>query len=669
MRTKRLKLWITSGSVLLILVLAGHPPTLSFLYHTPNYLPALGFRILSLLLAVILLGSFQGIGVLISPILGLHKIPKYLQIPVQFFTGFILASVVVYLLGFMGLLYRVILVPIILLGACVAVYNIRSLSFKMLLHFKTSQLEHLEKWVLCCLGLFLIGRLFPVLNFNSFGDPLFYNLPVGRDYLHAGGFQWFEQAEFYWQAGMSDIGLVYLHSLTSHPMLVQLTSQAFYYLTGTLFLLHILHKGLFSKWIPKKHSLWLAFSFIAMDTFRLESIVAKSDYWLAVLLCLITVCLYEIMIEETQEIRLLFWKLILLFAGFCFSIKATSLFFLLPIGIAILLIGARLLPFKSPPFWGFFGVAMALGLLNSVKNQYIFGSPTIPFASDIFQSPYWDRVGLEGMRKLGKLEQGDFLDFPYVLFKLMLGHPVSLLLVTVSLVWRKYYINFRKFPTPQTHFLLILSFSWISGLILWLILLDPHVNHRYVIGLVFLMLLLIVIITFFILRPIFLQNNQRLQYAISGIALMLTISVSHTDVDFLQAKQWFSSKSLHHQWINNNNLAKVQNYLNNITTPETRVLFYYTTQRFHANFIVYGARSFSPRTRFVYSEDENEIKEGLKRIKPKYYVIRKDKIGNSGGLLAKKTYLDDNFMLIRNFNNYLLYKVPEEFVKQLSTNI
>ena len=113
----------------------------------------------------------------------------------------------------------------------------------------------------------------------------------------------------------------------------------------------------------------------------------------------------------------------------------------------------------------------------------------------------------------------------------------------------------------------------------------------------------------------------------------------------------------------------MQNYLNNITTPETRVLFYYTTQRFHANFIVYGSRSFSPRTRFVYSEDENEIKEGLKRIKPKYYVIRKDKIGNSGGLLAKKTYLDDNFMLIRNFNKYLLYKVPEEFVKQLSTKI
>ena len=126
---------------------------------------------------------------------------------------------------------------------------------------------------------------------------------------------------------------------------------------------------------------------------------------------------------------------------------------------------------------------------------------------------------------------------------------------------------------------------------------------------------------------------------------------------FKQARHWISSKSFHQQWKNSNNLARVQDYLNNNSTPETRVLFYYTTQRFHANFIVYGARSFSPRTRFVYSKDEDQIKEGLKRIKPKYYVIRKDKIENSGVLLAKKTYLDENFMLIKNFKEYLLYQI------------
>jgi len=180
------------------------------------------------------------------------------------------------------------------------------------------------------------------------------------------------------------------------------------------------------------------------------------------------------------------------------------------------------------------------------------------------------------------------------------------------------------------------------------------------IGFVFLTLLLIVTITIFVFRPIFLQNHPRWQYVISCIALLLTISVSHIDVDFQQAKNWISSKSFHQQWINSNNLAKVQNYLNKITTPDTRVLFHYTTQRFHANFIVYGARSFSPRTRFVYSKDKNEIMEGFKRIKPEYYVIRKDKIGNSDGLLANKFFLDENFKFLKNFNEYLLYKLPKD---------
>jgi len=301
-------------------VLADHSPTISFLYQTPNFLPALGFRVFSLLLSLVLLGTFYGIGMLICPLMGLRVIPKYLEVPTRFFVGYIIASVAVYLLGFLGILHREIFFLVVLFGSWMTIHKIKTLSFNVFLHFKTSQIEHLEKWVWGCLGIFLIGRLFPVLNFNSFGDPLFYNLPAGRDYLQAGGFQWFDHAEFYSQAGLSDIGLIYLHSLTSHPMLVQLTAQAFYYLTGTLFLLYILHKGLFSKWIPEKHSLWLAFSFIAMDTFRLESIVAKSDYWLAVLLCLIIVCLYEVLTEETQENRLLFWKLIMLFAGLCFSI-------------------------------------------------------------------------------------------------------------------------------------------------------------------------------------------------------------------------------------------------------------------------------------------------------------------------------------------------------------
>ena len=174
-------------------------------------------------------------------------------------------------------------------------------------------------------------------------------------------------------------------------------------------------------------------------------------------------------------------------------------------------------------------------------------------------------------------------------------------------------------------------------------------------------LLLPAIIAAHQLGIMFLPNHKKCQNSVGGIALLLTLSVSHIDVDFQQARHWISSKSFHMHWIGSNSLAEVQNYLNKNVTPKTRVLFHYTTQRFHANFIVYGARSFSPRTRFVYSKDKNEIMEGLKRIKPEYYVIRKNKIGNSGVLLANKSFLDENFKLLKNFKEYLIYKVPKDF--------
>ena len=398
-----------------------------------------------------------------------------------------------------------------------------------------------------------------------------------------------------------------------------------------------------------------------MDTFRLESIVAKSDYWLAVLFCLIIVFLYEALTEENQGIRSQFLILIMLFSGLCLSIKTTSILFLIPLYTGILIFGSQILPWKSPSFWGFFIGAAVLGLLNSAKNHYIFGSPVIPFADNIFQSPYWDKEGLEGIRELSTMKKGDFADFPHVLFRFFLGHPVSLFLVVIAFIWRKHSRIIKKFPVPLIKLQKILSFSWVIGLILWLTLFNPLVNTRYIIGFVFLTLLLPVIFAAKQLVTMFHPNHQKWQNSVGGIALLLTLSVSHIDVDFQQSRHWISSKSLHEQWIENSKLAELQNYLNMNVSPETKVLFHYTTQRFHSNFIVYGARSFSPRTRFVYSKDKNEVKAGLKRITPEYYVIRKDKMGSSGGLLTKKFFLDENFKLLKNFKEYLLYKVPKDF--------
>jgi len=619
------------------------------------------FRLLALLLSIVLLVAFYGIGMTICPFIGLKSIPKYLQEPIFFFIGFLLASTFVYMLGFLRILHIEILLLVIFLGAWITIYKKSKRLFKPIRIFYWSRLGSLEKWTMGIIGLFLVGKLFPVLSYNSFGDPLTYSLPSGRDYLNNGGFKWFEQAEFYWQAGLSDIGLIYIHCLTSHPMLVQFTAQAFYYLTGTLFLLLILHKGLFSKFVPEKHSLWIAFSFIAMSTFRLESIVAKPDYWLAVLLCLILAFIYEILSETNQKKILSYWTAVLMLSGFCLCTKPTSLLFLLPLATGIILFGKHSIPWTHGKFWIASLTATIFGLINTFKSMYIFENPIFPFANNIFLSKYWDQTATEGMRNLFGLEPGSFIEFIQSLIKFLAGHPVNLLLLVTAFIWSFKYREKSTITKPLTDFLIILGSSWVFGLTLWMLFFSPLVYPRFIIGLVFLTLLFLVTFAIYNLRKMFQPNHEKWQNSVGGIALLLTLSVSHIDVDFQQSKHWISSNSLHQQWLESSSIAEIQDYLNNNITPKTRVLFHYTTQRFHANFIVYGARSFSPRTRFVYSNNKNEIKEGLKRIKPEYYVIRKDKIGRSGGLLANKFFLDKNFKFLKDFKEYFLYKVPKYY--------
>ena len=504
-----IRFWIIALSVLFLLVLTGHPTTTSYLYQTSGYLPSIVFRLLSLLLAFVLVISFHGIGLLFCPLIGVSVIPKHMEVPTRFFVGFLLASVAVYLFGFSGTLHNLILPIVILFGAWTSLHKYRNFSIKKLFWLKPIRFQSIELWTLVCLGIFLFGRIFPVLNFNSFGDPLNYSLPSGRDYFQAGEFKWFENAEFYCQAGLSDLGLIYLHSLTNHPMLVQLTAQAFYFISGTLFLLLILHKGLFSKLVPEKHSLWITFSFIAMDTYRLESIVAKPDYWLAVILCLILVFIYEILSETNHEKNLSYWTAVLLLSGLCLSTKPTSMLFLLPLAASILFFVKQRIPWVSTKFWAASIVAAIFGLMNTFKSIYIFENPIFPFANNIFLSKYWDQTAAVGMRNSIGFESGSFMEFVHSVSKFFAGHPVSLILVVASFIWC---LNYRVKDTinkPFKDFLKILSSSLFIGLILWVLIFSPHVFPRFIIGLVFMTLLLPTIIAAHQLGTMFLQNHQK----------------------------------------------------------------------------------------------------------------------------------------------------------------
>ena len=350
---------------------------------------------------------------------------------------------------------------------------------------------------------------------------------------------------FYWQAGLSDIGLIYLHSLTNHPMLVQLTVQAFYFLTGTLFLLLILHKGLFSKFIPEKHSLWIAFSFIAMGTFRLESIVAKPDYWLAVLFCLILVFIYEILSEKINNILLSYWTAVLMLSGLCVSTKPTSMLFLIPLAIGILFFGKYSIPLTTVRFWTVSLASVTLGLMNTFKSIYIFDNPIFPFANNIFLSKYWEQNISEGMSNLFGLEPGRLLEFFQSFLQFLKGHPVSLILLAAAFIFCFSHREKTSITKSQKDYIKILCFSWVIGLTFWILFFNPNIYPRFIIGFVFLTLLLPTTFAIHNLRPMFQPKYQKWQNFIVGIGLLLTLSVSHIDVDFLQARHWISSKSFH----------------------------------------------------------------------------------------------------------------------------
>ena len=130
-------------------------------------------------------------------------------------------------------------------------------------------------------------------------------------------------------------------------------------------------------------------------------------------------------------------QIIMLFSGLCLSIKATSILFLIPLCASILIFGSQILPWRSYSFWCIFIGGVVLGFLNSSKNHYIFGNPIIPFAGNIFHSPYWDKEGLEGIRKLSTIAKGEFVDFPNVFFQFWLGHPVSIFLVLILILMMK----------------------------------------------------------------------------------------------------------------------------------------------------------------------------------------------------------------------------------------
>jgi len=648
------------------LLLLGHNEiATTFLSKTPYIIPALLFRALAFFLSILMLFSFYGIGVIASPFLKLSSLNSGIKHIIRFFSGYACAGALVYLLGILHILHPLVFLAVLIAGLFVAVFSLpQPESFPQLPAW--SSLSRLMKWGWGVIAFCGVSRLFVVLNFNAFGDPLFYTLPSGRDYLRLGGFEWIEHAELYFQAGFSDLLLIYLHSITSNALLVQLTAQSFYYLMGPVLFFCILHFEWFSLHIPKQHSLWLAFSFAGMGMFRLEAIIAKPDYLLIVLLCLILALIHRLWNSPSENQKIALWKSILLLAALCVTIKNTSIFFILPLAFGILLMFKRKLPVFGKRYRGFLPIACLLAMLNILKSWYVYKSPVFPFANQWFKSPYWGDTYI--MNELGSMKSNGLLqmtgeEFQVLLLKIMTfftGNYTSLLLLLCAIVW----LASGKFRGIQQHkdldqILVLTGITWLGSIILWINLLPLNVVPRYVIGSAYLSLLIPAVGSMYFFRETseaMAPNIKKRWEIFAYVSLLLTFTGSHVDVDVNQLKSWASTKSIHQQWVEESSFSELQNYLNQRVSADTLVLFYYTTQRFHANFISYGARWISPRSSFVYTDNKEVLETGLKKIDPKYFVIPKSML-NTSSILSQKTYLAQNFHLEKEFQKYLLYKM------------
>ncbi len=646
----------------LIIALTANGDITAVLFEAPGFFYAAAFRILGFFFCICMICAFAGIGFWAERLLCIRSKYSEFYLLICFFAGYAFAAVIVYVLGFAQLLHSWIFVSAAVIGFISFCHRTKLASIKRnCLDLKKSWIgfSAIEKitWVL--LVVFLLSRLLLTLHYNSFGDPLYYSLPVGKDYLNAGGFAWMDYEIFFTHAGLADFVLIYFHSICENSMLMQISAQTFYFLLGPVLLFYIFHFKLFSRLIPQKHSLWISFSLICINHLKLESIVAKPDYLLAVIFCLIITVLFRILTQDGKNISLSLWKTVLLLGGLCFPIKTTSVFFLVPLSVSILIVCFRIIPWSNREFRRFLFFIPIFSSLNLLKNYFISDNPIFPFANGIFHSPYWDEVGTRMLADTFSFATSGLMDFILAVGRMYLGNPTACLFLVVGFLG----IMTKRSSSDSSskelrRLLLLMAICWVGCLFFWYQFLGPDTYSRFIAAVIFLsyLIIFVAIVCFF---PVYFHKNRRLPIIIGYISLLLSISISNVDARLL--KTVFSNQAFKDHWLNSSvGIGELQNYLNSKNNRDLRVLVYDRGQKFHAKYLVYGSRPEDPRLRFVYSNSHGEIQQGLKNLDVDYYALWKEFTEVPNELMTQRTYLEKEFQLEMDFRRFIVFKIEKE---------
>ena len=616
-------------------------------FRSSGILPGIAFQLAGLALSWILLSNLWGYGGLLKGHPSLRDYPTLMREILAGAIVFALSAVYIYLLGFFQLLRPSLIVPVILLGWSLAMIRLVRTPFKPLEKPAWSRFQ----WVLALLGsLLILLRLGRVFTYNPFGDPLYYNLAVGVDYLKAGGIQWLEWETFYPQAGFIDLWLIYLHALSPLTHLTQIAAQGFYFVLGPILTGCFAYQVFLRRWFAKEIAALIGLFLVMIPPFRLESLVAKPDLTL-MLLFLLTLELWRSFLDKQGKNRqnwIFFLVLLQL------SIKITAALYLFPLVLVMLVTRPRDWLARAWPEIPLFALGLVVGLLNPIKNWLLMGNPFYPLLQERFSSPHLKQLaeGLSGNFAMGSGPWGSYLER---LGEIWGQLPLSLLFILVALVLILKGLRPQKMSPEDRAFLLHLCLAALGGFAIWRLCFSPQVYLRFLEGMVYLFLLIPLI---WVGATGLLARSEGAQSWMRWLGILAILSLCHSGTDWKKTLVAYQAGSREQAWVQASEIAELTHYLSQKMPEGGLLLPYYNTNRLHAPYLVFSSYPQSHSTSFVFSSDPEIAAQGLADLAPDYYALEKRFVNQEGRIMAKREFLKTQMTLEKELRGYLVYRYP-----------
>lgn len=585
------------------IVTYSYGQSVEFLYTSPLLISKIFFNLLTITISITLIFSFFGLGVFFLKIQ--KKESSFLSLNCLFGIG--ITGLFNFYIGVNELLFKEIIISSLFFGL-----------FFLYMNNREKKNGSFSIDIFYFVGLIIIlGKIVATLNFHSYGDPLQYSLPITRYYLEQHKIQWFDFLEEPTSLGIFEFATIIVPAITENRMLHQLVVQNLLYFLS-LIILFDCSKIIYGNNIKAPHYAFILI-FTSTQYFNLEMHVAKPDYLIGCLSTLILTILYNF--KKNKYFFLVY------FAFLSFSIKSTSLFHLIPIGVIVIYL--EKFNFLKILLNSYKALLLFLPILifHFHKNYLLSGNPFFPSDLFGFENTYW-KDGIEGVRTNMGFGTGDYYDYAIHFISIITGFISAMIFFLFRIGDQKRFLVEK--------FIFIFVFF-----ILWTNLIKPGIQDRFFIGAYFGLAFYIIISS---KDYIF---NRYLKIAI----IIGFIGGSYIDLNYRYLSDYISGSSIYENW-KKNETSLVIDYLNKNIPRDSLVWFLFSDSKQHAFFKMTATRPHSPRTGFIYTDNYENIINKLRDSKVNYFAIENyafekfkelEKLKN----LSRIFYSDKNYTVLK----------------------